>query len=152
MVADASGQLQEVTITVTQAATQLRLSPTALILPETYQLGAQDTANNLLLSIYGGSSSTTFTPYSSDPTRVAVRIVNSNQIQLSRGTSQTLCSNTDVTRYVLSSVGVSDPSQPASSNVFDILITVVDQTGASATAKLIILDDGADLNPTTTCR
>jgi hypothetical protein len=151
-VADAAGQVQEVTITVTQAATQLRLSPTTLILPETYQLGTQDTANNLLLSIYGGSTSTTFTPYSSDPTRVSVKVVNLNQIQLSGGTSQTLCSNADVTRYALSNVAVNDPSQPAAANVFDILITVVDQTGASATAKLVILDDGADLSPNTTCR
>jgi hypothetical protein len=149
-VTDATGQVQTVTLTVTQSATQLRLSPTTLILPETYQLGVDAATTNLLLNIYGGSGG--FTAYTTDPVRAAVSVVNGSQIRISRGSSGTLCSNTDVTRYALSSVAVTDASQPAATNAFDIVVTVVDNKGASATAKLVVIDDGLNLNPTTTCR
>lgn len=149
-VTDAAGQVQQVTLTVTQSATQLRLSPTTLILPETYQLGVSGAAGNLLLNIYGGASG--FSAYTTDPVRTAVSIVNGNQIRVSRGSSGTLCSNTDVTRYAISGVAVTDPTQPAAANAFDVVITVVDNKGASATAKLVIIDDGLNTDPLGDCR
>jgi hypothetical protein len=149
-VLDSAGQVQEVTLIATQTATQLRLSPTTLILPETYQLGVDATATNLLLNIYGGSGG--FTAYTTDPVRTAVSVVNGSQIRISRGSSGTLCSNTDVTRYLISNVPVTDATQPAATNAFDIVLTVVDNKGASATAKLVIIDDGLNTDPTGDCR
>jgi hypothetical protein len=150
-VIDAAGQVQTVTLTVTQSATQLRLSPTTLILPETYQLGVDATATNLLLNIYGGSGG--FTAYTTDPVRTTVSVVSGNQIRVSRGPNAlALCSNTDVTRYLISNVPVTDATQPAATNAFDIVLTVVDNKGASATAKLVIIDDGLNTDPTGDCR
>jgi hypothetical protein len=149
-VTDAAGQVQQVTLTVTQSATQLRLSPTTLLLPETYQLGAVADASNLLLNIYGGAGG--FTAYTTDPVRTAISIVNGSQIRVARGTSGTLCSNTDVTRYAIASTAVTDPTQPATTNAFDIVITVVDSRGASATTKLVIIDDGLNTDPLGDCR
>jgi len=149
-VSDSAGQVQLVTLTVTQSATQLRLSPTTLLLPETYQLGVDAAASNLLLNIYGGAGG--FTAYTTDPVRTSVSIVNGSQIRVARGTSGTLCSNTDVTRYAIANTAVTDPTQPAATNAFDVVITVVDSKGASATTKLVIIDDGLNTDPLGDCR
>jgi hypothetical protein len=148
-VTDATGQVQEVTLTVTQSAAQLRLSPTTLVLPETHRFGQAGESTNLMLTIFGGTAG--FTAYSSDPVRVVVGVTG-NKIQVSAGTSGTLCSTASVTRYSLDNTPVNDATQPASSDVFDVLITVVDSNGASANAKLVILDDGLNTNPTGNCR
>lgn len=55
-----------------------------------------------------------------------------------------------MTKYALAATAVSDPTQPAT-QAFDIVLTVVDSKGASATAKLVIIDDGQNL-PGPTCR
>jgi hypothetical protein len=55
-----------------------------------------------------------------------------------------------VSKYVLEATSPSDPTQ-AAARAFDIVITVVDSLGASATAKLVIIDDGQNIT-TPTCR
>jgi len=57
-----------------------------------------------------------------------------------------------VTRYAIDNTAVTDPTQPAATNAFDIVITVVDSKGASATTKLVIIDDGLNTDPLGDCR
>ena len=146
-VLDAAGQVQEVTLTATQAATQLRLSPTTLQLPETYLLGAPGVGTNLSLNVYGGRAP--FVAYTTDAQRTAVAVTGS-VVAVSQGTGSTLCSDALVSKYVLEATSPSDPTQ-AAARAFDIVITVVDSLGASATAKLVIIDDGQNIT-TPTCR
>lgn len=144
---DAAGQVQEVTLTATQAATQLRLSPTTLQLPETYLLGAPGAGTNLSLNVYGGRAP--FVAYTTDAQRTAVAVTGS-VVAVSQGTGSTLCSDALVSKYVLEATSPSDPTQ-AAARAFDIVITVVDSLGASATAKFVIIDDGQNIT-TPTCR
>jgi hypothetical protein len=147
-ITDSGGQVERVALTINQAATALRVSPTTLLLPETYSLGIQGAPSNINLTVYGGTGP--FVAYTTDPRRSAVSVIGSS-IKVFRGTVGTLCSDTDVTKYSLAAVSVTDPLQPAST-AFDLVVTVVDALGASATAKLVIVDDNQNLDTAGDCR
>jgi hypothetical protein len=123
------------------------MSPTTLQLAETYQLGVPGAALNLSLTVFGGTGP--FVAYTTDPQRTSVS-VSDNVIRVSQGTGLTLCSDAGVNKYVLELTPPSDPNQ-AAVRAFDIILTVVDSLGASATAKFVIIDDGQNIT-TATCR
>lgn len=141
-VLDSAGQVQEVAVTATQAATQLRLSPTTLLLPETYPLAATSATSELKLTVFGGTAP--FVAFTTDTKRTKTTVTG-NVISISAGSGSLCSSPNEVTKYTLERTSVTDPSQPAT-RAFDIVVTVVDAIGASATAKLVIVDDGQDLD------
>jgi hypothetical protein len=71
-------------------------------------------------------------------------------VTVSQGTGLTLCSDPGVTKYDLVPTPPSNPNQ-AAVRAFDIILTVVDSLGASATAKFVIIDDGQNII-TSICR
>ena len=149
VIKDAAGQFGELSLTVTPATSnQLRLSPSTLQLPETYQLGAPGASTNIALRAYGAVEP--ITVYTTDPQRAEVIAIGTT-VYLYQGLAGTLCSDAFVTRYTLAPTPVTDPTQPAT-QAFDLVVTVVDALGASATAKLVIIDDGLNLNPMGNCR
>ena len=146
-VLDSAGQVRVVSVTATQTATQVRMSPTTLQLAETYQLGVPGEASNLSLTVFGGTGP--FVAYTTDPQRTSVSVCD-NVVTVSQGTGLTLCSDPGVTKYDLVPTPPSNPNQ-AAVRAFDIILTVVDSLGASATAKFVIIDDGQNII-TSICR
>jgi len=140
-VLDSAGQVRVVSVTATQTATQVRMSPTTLQLAETYQLGVPGEASNLSLTVFGGTGP--FVAYTTDPQRTSVSVCD-NMVTVSQGTGLTLCSDPGVTKYDLVPTPPSNPNQ-AAVRAFDIILTVVDSLGASATAKFVIIDDGQNI-------
>ncbi len=132
-VTDAGGQIQTTSVTVTQASSVLRMSPSSVLLSERAALGALDTTagtSNLKLYIYGGTGP--YVAYSTNTSQARVSVLG-DVVYVFSGTSGNLCG-----------AGVYLATSPVSAtpfNAFDLAITVVDSKGASAVTRVTLIDE-----------
>jgi len=125
---DAQGQIQNVTLNVTSAATAIRVSPSAVLLGERLDLGPNLDPNNISLSVIGGAIAGNARAFSSDLTRITP-VASGRTIRLFQGIQGTLCfvPGTDT-----SAATVTD---------LPVVITVVDDQGSSATMTVTIRNE-----------
>jgi hypothetical protein len=127
---DALGQTQTVSLTVDAAISKLRLAPSALTIDENFK-------GSITFNIYGGSPGASYNIFTSDqaffkapePTQIM-------SFSSGLGTSSDRCI-------------VPNNFAPANiTGIYDVQITVVDQTGASAVSVVSIRDNakGCPLN------
>ena len=132
-VTDAGGQIQTTSVTVTQASSVLRMSPSSVLLSERAALGALDTTvgtSNLKLFVYGGTGP--YVAYSTNTSQARVSVLG-DVVYVFSGTSGNLCG-----------AGVYLATSPVSAtpfNAFDLAITVVDSKGASAVTRVTLIDE-----------
>ena len=132
-VTDAGGQIQTTSVTVTQASTVLRMSPSSVLLSERAALGALDTTagtSNLKLYIYGGTGP--YVAYSTNTSQARASVLG-DVVYVFSGISGNLCG-----------AGVYLATSPVSAtpfNAFDLAITVVDSKGASAVTRVTLIDE-----------
>lgn len=127
---DAQGQIQNVTLNVTSAATAIRVSPSAVLVGERLDLGPNLDPNNISLSVIGGAIAGNARAFSSDLTRITP-VASGRTIRLFQGIQGTLCfvPGTDT-----SAATVTD---------LPVVITVVDDQGSSATMTVTIRNESA---------
>lgn len=126
-ITDKQGQTKKVTITANAAASQLRISPSALTVGE-------DSTNSIELTIYGGTG-----PYRAFTSDLTLSSVPSGTItQGTSGTALTIGLGSNSTRCVT----VKDTGGTILiGGTYDMTITVIDSLGASATATLTLKDN-----------
>ncbi|TXI93605.1 MAG: hypothetical protein E6Q34_05280 [Burkholderiaceae bacterium] len=126
-VTDKQGQFKKITITANAAASQLRISPSALTVGE-------DSTNSIDLTIYGGTG-----PYRAFTSDLTLSSVPSGTItQSASGTALTIGLGSNGTRCVT----VKDTGGTILiGGTYDMTITVIDSLGASATATLTLKDN-----------
>lgn len=127
-ITDGLGQTQTVTLTVDAAIAKLRLAPSALTIDENFK-------GNIAFSIYGGASDATYTFFTSDqalfstPPPIAKTTATMDTFLAGLGTAGSRCI-------------VPNNFAPANiTGIYDVQITVVDQTGASAVSVISIRDN-----------
>jgi hypothetical protein len=122
-ITDGLGQTQTVTLTVDAAVAKLRLAPSALIIDENFN-------GSIAFNIYGGSANAAYTIFTSDQAFFkAPDPSQSATFSLGLGTSSDRC-------IVPNNVA---PARITDS--YDVQITVVDQSGASAVSVVSIRDN-----------
>jgi hypothetical protein len=132
-VVDAQGQVKTVAIDVNPANTSLRLSPSSVSIKESETAA---NVNNIVVSVVGGSIAAGQTnprirAFSSNVARLdPTPSTDGKKIVLAMGSRNNLCFKP----------GTDTPSPSAS--VLPIVITAVDDAGASATMVVNITDDG----------
>mgnify|MGYP006278601687 CR=1 FL=1 len=132
-VTDAGGQVQTSSVTVTQASTVLRMSPSSVLLSERASLGVLNTTpttGNLKLYVYGGTGP--YVAYSTDTARAGVSVLG-DVVYVFSGTNGNLCGPP--------AYQVTVPLSSAPVNAFDLAVTVVDSKGASAVTKITVVDE-----------
>jgi hypothetical protein len=121
-ITDAFGRVKALPLTVSQINTILRLSPNTILVGE-------DSINVIDLNIFGGAIP--YRAFTSDQTLTSVS-VNGSVLSIGLGTNASRrCINP------VDSSGVRVPN-----GTFDVMITVLDNLGASATSVLTIKDNG----------
>lgn len=120
-VTDATGQTKSFTLTVSQVATSLRLSPESLTV-------AEDSTADFSLNIFGGTGP--YTAFTSDQTLSSVSTTGSI-LTVGLGTKLNRCINP-----------IDESGTRVPFGTFNITLTVVDSLGASATSILTIKDNG----------
>ncbi|MFZ6758767.1 beta strand repeat-containing protein [Undibacterium sp. Ji50W] len=120
-IVDALGQTKAFTLTVSQLSTSLRLSPSAIIIGE-------DSTIPLSFNIYGGTGP--YRAFTSDQTLSSVSITGAT-LTIGLGSNLNRCINP------IDSSGLRIPQ-----GTFDVIVTVVDSLGASATSIMTIKDNG----------
>jgi hypothetical protein len=125
-ITDDLGQTQTVTLTVDASDAKLRLAPRALTVDENFKDG-------IAFSIYGGVPGAVYTVYTSDQllfsTPLSFSNTPTNTFIVGLGTAGNRCI-------------VPNNFAPANiTGIYDVQITVVDQTGASAVSVVSIRDN-----------
>ena len=120
-IVDSLGQSKSFILTVSQLSTSLRLSPSALIIGE-------DSTTPIVLNIYGGAGP--YRAFTSDQTLSSVS-TSSASLTVALGTNSGRCINP------IDSSGARIPN-----GTFDVIVTVLDSLGASATSTITIKDNG----------
>ncbi|MDO8178636.1 MAG: hypothetical protein Q7T62_10365 [Undibacterium sp.] len=120
-IVDSLGQTKTFTITVSQLSTSLRLSPNAMLI-------AEDSTAGIVLNIYGGTGP--YRAFTSDQTLSSVSTSGAT-LTVTLGSKLGRCINP------IDSSGVHVPN-----GTFDVVITVLDSLGASATTIMTIKDNG----------
>lgn len=122
-ITDGLGQTQTVTLTVDAAIAKLRLAPTELTIDENFK-------GSITFNIYGGSADSTYTIFTSDQAFFNAPAPTQNMTFSSGlGTSSDRCI-------------VPNNFAPANiTGIYDVQITVVDQSGASAFSVVSIRDN-----------
>ncbi|MFZ6766145.1 beta strand repeat-containing protein [Undibacterium sp. Di26W] len=120
-IVDALGQTKAFTLTVSQLSTSLRLSPSAIIIGE-------DSTIPLSFNIYGGTGP--YRAFTSDQTLSSVSTTGAT-LTIGLGSNLNRCINP------IDSSGLRIPQ-----GTFDVIVTVVDSLGASATSIMTIKDNG----------
>ncbi len=121
VVKDAAGQVQSISLSVSQINTTLRLSPNNVLLSE-------DSVSTVDLNVFGGTGP--YRAFTSDQTLTGVSVAGS-VLSVGLGTNLNRCINP------VDSGGVRVPN-----GTFDVTIMVLDSLGASATSVLTIKDNG----------
>jgi hypothetical protein len=122
-ITDGLGQTQTVTLTVDAAIAKLRLAPSALTIDENFKGG-------ISFNIYGGSSDSTYTIFTSDQAFFnAPAPTQSMTFTSGLGTSSDRC------------IVPNNVAPARITDIYDVQITVVDQTGASAVSVVSIRDN-----------
>ncbi|CAN5445352.1 hypothetical protein BH11PSE11_BH11PSE11_30820 [soil metagenome] len=132
-VVDSAGQIKSITITVAQATTLLRLSPSAVTVAENPPTaGLTSSYPSIALNVYGGTGP--YRAFTSDQ-RISSVSVAGSIVTIGLGSQGNRCITPVDTGGVYVIGGT-----------YDVIITVVDSLGASATATMTIKDSG-DGNP-----
>ena len=125
-ITDALGQTQTVTLTVDASDAKLRLAPRALTIDENFKDG-------IAFSIYGGAPGTIYTVYTSD------QLLFSTPLPFSNSSTSTflLGVGTAGNRCILPN----NVAPATITGIYDVQITVIDQSGASAVSVVSIRDN-----------
>ena len=133
---DSQGQIQNLTVNVASTPTAIRLAPIAITVGESYDLGPNPAPNNLSLTVIGGTVSSNARVFSSDVGRI-LATSNGRTITLYRGSYGKLCFR---------------PADGANTlgAELPVVITVVDDLGASATMTVTIRNEVTSTNDAAT--
>lgn len=122
-ITDGLGQTQTVTLTVDAAIAKLRLAPSALTIDENFK-------GSITFNIYGGSADATYTIFTSDQAFFkAPEPTQSMAFSSGLGTSSDRC------------ILPNNVAPATITGIYDVQITVIDQSGASAVSVVSIRDN-----------
>jgi hypothetical protein len=130
VIVDSLGQTTTLTLTVTNTATSLRLSPSALVI-------AEDSISDIVLNIFGGTAP--YTGYTSDLVQSSIASTGSTAVP-------TLTVGVGAAKGTRCINPVDSSGVYVISGTYDVTLTVVDSLGASATSILTLKDNGKGLS------